>query len=127
LNLQPIIPQGISPKSGWTSGALTNHIWNYADAGGGSLKPAVNATFIQPFLSYTWKESTPLTLNSESTYDWTAGEWNVPINLIVSHVYNFGQQPVQLSVGGRVYADSPAGGPDCGPRAVATFLFPTRG
>jgi hypothetical protein len=37
------------------------------DASGGSHKPEVNATFIQPFLSYTWKDSTTLTLNSEST------------------------------------------------------------
>lgn len=90
---------------------LTNHIWSYADASGGSRKPDVNATFIQPFLSYTWKDSTTLTLNSESTYDWSADQWNVPINLVVSHVYNFGQQPVQFAVGGRVYADSPEGGP----------------
>jgi hypothetical protein len=61
-------------QSGWTSGALTNHIWSYADAGDGNLKPAVNATFIPPFLSYIWKDSTTLTLNSESTYDWTAVE-----------------------------------------------------
>lgn len=53
--------------------------------------------------------------------------WNVPINLIVSHVYNFGEQPVQLSVGGRVFADSPGEGPDWGLRGVVTFLFPTGG
>jgi hypothetical protein len=70
---------------------------------------------------------TTLTLNTESTYDWTAQEWNVPINLVVSHVYNFGSQPVSLGVGGRAYADSPSGGPDWGLRAFATFLFPTGG
>jgi hypothetical protein len=37
-----------------------------------------------------------------------------PINLVASDVYHFSHQPVQLSVGGRVYADSPAGGPDWG-------------
>ena len=117
----------LKQQSGWTSGVLTNHLWSYADASGGSLKPKVNATFIQPFLAYTWPNSTTLSLNSESTYDWTAKQWNVPINLLVSHVYNFGSQPVSLAVGGRVYADSPSGGPDWGLRAVATFLFPTGG
>ncbi len=28
-----------------------------------------------------------------------------PVNLLVSHVYNFGKQPVSLAVGGRWYAD----------------------
>jgi hypothetical protein len=37
---------------------------------------------------------------------------------------NFGRQPAQLSVGGRVYADSPAGGPDWGLRAATTFFSP---
>jgi hypothetical protein len=57
-------------QSGWTYGMLTNHVWSYADASGGSRKPEVDATFIQPFLSYTWPDSTTLTLNTESTYDW---------------------------------------------------------
>jgi hypothetical protein len=38
----------LKQQSGWTYGVLTNHIWSYADAGGGSRKPEVNATFIQP-------------------------------------------------------------------------------
>lgn len=87
----------------------------------------MNQTFLQPFLAYTWKDSTTLTLNSETTYDWTANEATVPINLIVSHIYNFGKQPVSLAVGGRVYVDTPRDGPDWGLRAVATFLFPTGG
>jgi hypothetical protein len=87
----------------------------------------VDQTLLQPFLAYTWKDSTTLTLNSETTLDWTADEWTVPINLIVSHVYNFGHQPVQLAVGGRVYAETPDEGPEWGLRSVVTFLFPTGG
>jgi hypothetical protein len=69
----------------------------------------------------------PLTLNSETTLDWTADAWTVPIDLIVSHVYNFGHQPVSLAVGGRWFAETSVDGPDWSPRAVATFLFPTGG
>jgi hypothetical protein len=83
--------------------------------------------FLQPFLAYTWRDSTTLTLNSESTFDWTAEEWTVPINLQVSHIYNFGHQPVSLAIDGRVYAETPEEGPEWGVRAVATFLFPTGG
>ena len=51
----------------------------------------------------------------------------MPINLLVSHIYNFGQQPVSLGIGGRWYPETPVDGPDWGMRAVATFLFPTGG
>jgi hypothetical protein len=44
----------------------------------------------------------------------------VPLNLIVSHVYNFG-----LAVCGRWYATTPDDGPDWGLRTIGTFLFPT--
>jgi hypothetical protein len=116
----------LKQQSGWTVGVLANHIWSFADAGGGN-RPDVDQTFVQPFLAYTWKDSTTLTLNSESTYNWTADEWTVPVNLIVSHIYNFGDQPVSLGVGGRWYAETPQDGPDWGVRAFATFLFPTGG
>ena len=121
-------PTGVILKQqgGWTYGVLTNHLWSFADANGDNNRPQVNETFIQPFLAYTWKDSTTLTLNSESLYDWTAEEWTVPINLIVSHVYKFGQQPVALAVGCRGYAETPENGPDWGVRAQVTFLFPNR-
>ena len=50
-----------------------------------------------------------------------------PINLLVSHVSNFGKQPVSLAVGERWSADTVEDGPDWGLRAVVTFLFPTGG
>jgi hypothetical protein len=117
----------LKQQSGWTYGILANHIWSFADANGNNNRPEVNQTFLQPFLAYTWKDSTTLTLNTESTYDWTGDQWTVPLNLIVSHVYNFGSQPVSLALGGRYYAETPDEGPEWGLRAVATFLFPTGG
>ena len=117
----------LEQQGGWTYGILANHIWSFADAGGPNDRPEVNQTFLQPFLAYTWKDSTTLTLDTESTYNWTTKEWTVPINLVVSHIYKFGDQPVSLAIGGRVYAETPDQGPDWGIRAVATFLFPKKG
>jgi hypothetical protein len=116
----------LKQQHGWTYGVLANHIWSFAEASSRD-RAEVNQTFVQPFLAYTWKDSTTLTLNSESTLNWSAEEWTVPINLFVSHIYNFGDQPVSLGVGGRWYAETPHDGPDWGARAVATFLFPTGG
>ena len=61
----------------------------------------MNATFLQPFLSYTWSTGTSVTVNTESTYDWTARQWTVPVNLLASQVINIGRQPLSLSLGGR--------------------------
>ncbi|MEX2166200.1 MAG: hypothetical protein WD852_04150 [Methyloceanibacter sp.] len=116
----------LKQQGGWTYGILANHIWSFADAGS-RHRADVDQTFLQPFLAYTWKDSTTLNLDTESTYDWTNDEWTVPINLVVSHIYKFGGQPVSLAIGGRWYPEAPRFGPDWGIRAVATFLFPTGG
>ncbi len=59
----------------WTYGGLTNHIWSYA---GEDARADVNATFIQPFLTYTTKTAVSITAMTESTYDWDAEQWTVP-------------------------------------------------
>lgn len=106
---------------GWTYGALTNHLWTIA---GESDRSDVNATFLQPFLAYTLQSHTTLTVNSESTYDWTGDQWTVPVNLMVSQVLKIGSLPISLAFGYREYVESPDGGPDWGLRLVLTFLFP---
>ncbi len=116
----------LKQQSGWTYGALANQVWSYADASGGEFMPEVNQAYLQPFITYTWKDSTSLTFDMEATFDWEAGENSIPLNLVVSRIYHLGHQPVQLGVGGRAYLDGPDGGPDWGMRAVATFLFPKK-
>lgn len=113
----------LKQQGGWTYGILANHIWSFANAGSGH-RPDVDQTFLQPFLAYTWKNSTTLTLDSESTYNWVSEEWTVPFNLVVSRIYQLGHQPVSLAVGGRWYPETPLEGPDWGLRGVVTFLFP---
>jgi hypothetical protein len=106
---------------GWTFGLLANHLWGVTES---DDHPDVNATFLQPFLGYTWPSATALTANLESTYDWTGEQWTVPVNLIVSQVIKIGDQPVQVFLGGRYYAESPAQGPEWGVRFGFTLLFP---
>jgi hypothetical protein len=106
----------------WTYGALVNHVWSFA---GDSDRPDVNATFLQPFLAYVTDTSMTISLTSESTYDWEAEQWSVPINLTVSQMVQVGKLPVQLGAGARYWADSPDNGPEkWGLRAQVTFLFP---
>ncbi len=107
----------------WTYGILANHIWSLA---GTSRRENVNSTFMQPFLSYTFKKGLSLTANTETTYDWRHEQGTVPVNGIVSQVLRVGTQPVQLGMGGRYYPEVPDGGPEWGVRVVVTFLFPKK-
>lgn len=106
---------------GWTYGVLANHLWSYAGDGD---RAEVNATFIQPFVSFTTKTHTTLAFNTESTYDWTREQWTVPLNLTVAQLFKVGGKPMQFTIGGRYYVETPEGGPEWGMRAVLTFLFP---
>jgi hypothetical protein len=117
-------PTGVALKQQgpWTYGALANHIWSFA---GPSGRADVNATFLQPFVTYTTPTAWSFTLNTESTYDWEAREWAVPINGIVSKVVKLGDQLVSVGGGVRYWADGPEGGPHgWGLRLVVTLLFP---
>ena len=105
----------------WTFGALANHLWDFA---GDDSRAGVNATFLQPFVSYITDTKTTFTINSESTYDWNANEWTVPVNLVVSQLFTIGEQPVQAFGGLRCYLDKPSGGPEWGVRFGLIFLFP---
>jgi hypothetical protein len=111
----------LKQEKGWTYGALGNHIWSYA---GDGERNEVNASFIQPFLTYTWPTATTLGVNTESTYDWNDSQWTIPLNLTFGQIMKFGKLPVQLAIGPRYYAASPDGGPEWGARFTMTFLFP---
>lgn len=116
-------PTGLALKQSgpWTYGALFNHIESFAGAG----NQDISATFLQPFLTYVTSKQTTFALNTESTYDWDAQQWSTPINLSVAQLLRVRGQILQVGVGARYWAESPAGGPDgWGVRASLTLLFP---
>ncbi len=111
----------LKQQNGWTYGVLANHIWSFA---GESSRADVNATFLQPFVSFTTKTFTTFGFNTESTYDWDNSQWTVPLNASVSQLVKIGKHPVQFSLGVKYYAEKPAQGPEWGLRFGVTFLFP---
>jgi len=112
----------LKQNSGWTYGALTNHVWSFAGDGD---RADVNSTFIQPFLAYTTPRFTTVTLNTESTYDWNAEQWSVPINLGASQLFKVGGQPMSIQLGARYWAQSPDSGAEgWGLRLTYTLVFP---
>ena len=106
-----------------TFGLLANHIWSVA---GEKNREDVSATFLQPFYAYAYPNSTTISINLESSYDWQRDQWTIPLNAGVSHIYKFGEQRVSLAVQGRFYLEQPDRGPEWGARFVATLLFPKK-
>jgi len=108
-------------EQAWTVGALGNHIWSVA---GPSGRQDVSASLLQPFVSYNFGQGRSMSLSVDSTYDWEAEQWTVPVNLGVTQVFRVNDQAMSLQVGGRYYADGPAGTPEWGLRTTLTFMFP---
>lgn len=92
----------------WTVGILTNHIWSVA---GDDERDDINATYLQPFVSYITTTKTTFGLNTESTYDWKGEQWSVPVIAQVAQMFKIGPQILQLAVGAKYWAQ-------------LTFVFP---
>ena len=105
-----------------TVGLLANHLWSFAGDGD---RRDVSATFFQPFVSHTTKTAWTYGINLESTYDWEAEAWSIPINLTIAKMQKIGGHPMSITGGVRYWAESPDNGPHgWGVRFVWTFLFP---
>jgi hypothetical protein len=112
----------LKQERGWTYGILANHLWSFA---GDDDRADVNATFMQPFLSYTTPTAWTYSLNTESTYDWEGEEWSVPVNAVVTKVTRVGGQLVSVGGGLRYWAYTAYPPPEIySPRLVVTLLFP---
>jgi hypothetical protein len=127
----------------WTVGMLANHLQGFGRIGhnglGGSSvlgedgfttttspghSARVSATYVQPFASYTFPTFTTLNLSTESTYDWTAQRWTVPVIAGVSQLLKLGSQPISVGLSGKYTAMRPVGAPAWGIRLSVTLLFP---
>jgi len=109
--------------SGWTYGALVNHVWSVA---GDEDRAHVSQTFLQPFVSYTTKTYTSFGFQTESAYDWTQTKWTVPLIAPVSQVLKIAGQPISLQLAPKWYAEGPTAAPDWGIRFAFIFLFPKK-
>jgi hypothetical protein len=107
--------------TGWTYGALVNHLLSVA---GSDDRSDVNASFLQPFVSKSLGSGRTASINLESAYDWESQQWNVPLNVSYSKVTRLGAQLMSWQVGARGYIEKPDGGPDWGVRFVLTVLYP---
>ena len=109
-------------QSGWTYGALANHVWDVHKKDGAT---GINNTFLQPFLNYTTASSVTWSLNTESNYDWNNDDYSIPVNLSVTKLIVLDKQPISVGGGIRYWAHDHDNSPkDFGVRLIASFIFP---
>ena len=117
-------PTGLVLKQSgpWTYGALANPLWSFAKED----KTEINASFVQPFVSYITPKKLTYYLNTESTYNWDTKDWSVPINFGANQLMKVGNQIMQVGGGLRYWAESSEMGPKgWGVRLNMIFVFPT--
>ena len=106
----------------WTYGVLANHLWSFA---GNDDRQDINATFLQPFVSFTTPTAWTYSLQTESTYDWENSAWQVPLRVSASKVTRIGRQLVSYGGGISYWLESPDRGPEgFGFRLTLTLLYP---
>ena len=110
-------------ESGWTYGALVNHIWSFA---GEDERADINATYLQPFLAKALGKGRSVSVGLESTYDWEGQQWTVPLNIGYSKVSRIGKQLVSYQGGVRYYLEAPDSGAEWGLRFTFTLLYPRK-
>ena len=99
--------------------------WRSPGFAGDDARADVNATFLQPFVSYTTSDAWTFSALLESTYDWESSEWAVPIIGSVSKLVRIGDQNVSFVAGVKYWAESSTGGPEGFVlRLGFTLLFP---
>ena len=112
----------LTTRGSWTFGMLANHVWSFA---GDDARQDISNTLIQPFAAYTWPSAISVSVQSESTYNWKAEQWSVPVNVAVSKLVRFGKLPVSLAGGVGYWAKSPdAGAEGLRFRVQATIVLP---
>jgi hypothetical protein len=117
-------PAGIALalRGPWTFGLLANHAWSFA---GDSDRQDISNTFMQPFVAYTWPSAWTFSVQSESSYNWEAENWSVPVNAGLAKLVMLGRLPVSFQGSVGYWAESPRSGPDGFRfRLQANFVLP---
>jgi hypothetical protein len=105
---------------GWTYGGLFNHLESF---GGDEPQIDISNTLVQLFVSRRVGPGRTVSANVESTYDWEAEQWTVPVHVAVSQVLRIGRQMLSLQCGVGRYVESSELAPKWGVRFTMTLMF----
>jgi hypothetical protein len=105
----------------WTFTLLTAQVWSFAGDPG---RPRVSTAFVESIAAYTTSKGTSLGVDTQLLYDWTAGQWTVPVELSAAHIVTIGRRPLSIGLAGRYGLAHPEDGPAWGLMLALALLFP---
>ncbi len=83
----------------------------------------VNRTYMYPFVSYILRSKTALNASADGTYDWTGGQWYVPVTISASQPITFGERLISVGAGVRSFAGGRTGKPSIGLQVYLTYFW----
>lgn len=106
----------------WIGLLLANQLWSLG--GTPDTRQPINQSFVQAALTYTTPTRTTLFVSTETTYDYSAHQATVPLQLGVNQLVRLGRVPFQIGGPARYYAETLPGGPKWGFQIRPTFVLP---
>jgi hypothetical protein len=105
-------------------GFIANNIWSFAGSPAGVN---INSFFIQPFYVKNFAHGVGLTIQSQTTANWTAAgdqKWTIPVFVGISQLQKSGRQPLSISGGLGYNAVRPFGTATWFGRFQVSLLYP---
>jgi hypothetical protein len=108
----------IGQDGGLTLGLVMDHIWSFGGPGAGD----VSTSSIDPSVVYSWDNGINVKAESESSYDWEASQWTVPLEFGMSKLVK-GNRPINYGADFLYYVARGPTDPRWGIRFTVTFVF----
>ena len=105
----------------WTIGLLANHLWSFA---GNSNRSNISMSYLQPFASHSNKHGFTFSFASETSYDWLADRWTIPLVCGISQILPAGGHLISAGASVIYHLQSPSNTSKWSARVSITLLFP---
>ena len=106
----------------WTMGVLGYQTFNI---GGSSLGGTANNSYVQPFIAFTAKSATTISLMAQGSFNNDAKTSSIPLYLSFAQLFRVDKLPVQFAIGPAYFLASAPNGPSgWGGRATISFVLP---
>ena len=77
-------------------------------------------------MSYTFKDTLTIAVQTQASHLWSQGQWTVPLIATVGKIFKFGDQLVQIALGPKYYIDRPVTAPQWGIQFNVTLIYPIK-
>jgi hypothetical protein len=108
-------------EGAWTFTLMTAQVWSFA---GDPSRSRVSTAFLESIAAFTTSHGTTFGVDTTALYDWSAGQWTVPVELSATQIVTIGRRPLSIGLAARYGLTHPADSPAWGLVLAVALLFP---